>query len=161
MSSPETTIIKNSSWTATDIIAWVTFIILIIFIIIIIFFYFLRPSTVVTQVEEFYAANYQYAPTNVNTIPTNGNFIYIIPQSTPVNTIFTIQTNTANNPGRTFLIKNDSSVSINLTAATGATLVLINGNVIAAGVNDILTSNAMAMYITDETSPNTVFRRLF
>jgi hypothetical protein len=158
MSSPEVKIITtDNSWSSTSVIAWITFILLIIFIIIIIFFFFFRP-TVVDETVEFFGANYRYGDISANIILTNNNYIYIIPKTATNTSVFTITANAAGNPGRTFLIKNDSTAQVKLQAGAGVSLILLNGNTAAS---DTLDSFKTAMYITDRVAPNTVFRRLF
>lgn len=150
--------VVSTRWTATDIIAWITFIILIIFILIVIFFFFFNRTTV-SQTQEFFGANYEYNPSPpdvTKSVSTTGNTIFIIPSGTPSGTSVTIAQNNLGEPGRTFLIKNYSPNTVTLTPASGVTLVHVDGTT----GPDTLAADSLAMYITDYTSPNTTFRRI-
>lgn len=154
----EQTTTTASRWTATDIIAWVTFFILIIIIIVFIFFY-LFSGTSSTQTVEFYGANYQFLPNPPDVtqpVLTSGNIIYLIPTGTAASTSITITANTFNNSGRTFLIKNNSANPVGLTPGSGVTLYHLDGTT----GPDTLAANSLAMYITYYSNPNNTFQRL-
>lgn len=152
-------IAQSSGWDATSIAAWVALVLVIILIIIIIFYVFLSSS--VNTTGELFAANYQYA-INVGAqsgqVPTSSNYIYIIPSGTPSGSEVFINSNTKNLPGRTFLIKNDSSFPVFIKPAAGVKLYNIAGDL--AGPDESVDELSLAIYITNNINPNTEFRRL-
>ena len=154
----EQTTTTASRWTATDIIAWVTFFILIILIIVFVFVFFFSSSST-SQTVEFFGANYQFLPNPTDVtqpVITSGNTIYLIPTGTASGTSITVSPNNFNNSGRTFLIKNNSSNPVTLTPGTGVTLYHLDGTT----GTDTLAADSLAMYITYYSNPNNTFQRL-
>lgn len=155
--APMTTpVIVSSNSGSSGIAGWVALILVIILIILFIFFFFFSGSSI-TQTNEFFGANYVYADNTRTVVPTAGNFIYIIPNTTPTGSSVTITSNNLNQPGRTFLIKNDSPNPVTINADTNVTLFNLAG---ASVRTDTLAPTELAEYISNSVNPGTEFRRL-
>ena len=156
VASPATQVVQSTSSGSSGSIAVIIFFVIVILIIIAIGFFFFR-GTPITQSNEFFGANYAFADNTTTNVPTAGNFIYIIPNSVASGSSVTVTSNTLNQPGRTFLIKNDTINVVTINAGSGVTLYDTAGNKVTT---DTLASRALAEYISNVTNPDTEFRRL-
>ena len=157
VSAAPAAVVQSTSTSSGGYIAVIIFVVIIILIIIGVGFFFFGGSTIVSQTTEFFGANYAFADNTSTNVPTAGNFIYIIPNSTTTASSVTVTSNTLNQPGRTFLIKNDSPNTVTIMTGPGVTLYDTAGNKVTS---DVLITRQLAEYISNSTNPGTEFRRL-